>query len=275
MASDGFPYSKWFTRIAWVLRKLHLTRILKIGREAACYHTLKRFHVEVLHQIRNIAVSVPDLKTDLEKPSTIAQVVCTECRKLMGTLLELPEGHLHCCIKVFVETEGSGSDLVATWVRSEPLDDRPSETGRDNAHRVRKNTVWASILGENDGSRQWRPHRAFACNDLGSHHGQFKCTRKEWQHYYRSSVAFPIRFPIDPCNNQYKVLGFLTFDSPIAGVFRKIPDIFEYFDKGPAQYAQDLDASLTFHMGGILADSLAAFLQMAQGSQSQGVRSDG
>lgn len=265
MDKGVIPYSPVFTWGAKALRCVPKGKaVLAAWREACCYGTLKRLHIDVLHEMRKMACYVQDLDADLEEPSATAQAVCTECRQLIGNLLELPSNHLHSCIKVFVETEGRRSDLVATWVRSDPFDDRPALIGATDAQPVRKNTVWAALLGEHDGNRTWRPHRAFGCNDLGQYEGEFRCSRKGWKDYYRSTLAVPIRFPKDPQRCEYEVLGFLTFDSPMAGVFRKIPNIFEYTRQSPAQYSEDLESSMVFHAVGILADTLGTLLRIVK-----------
>lgn len=269
MGNDLIPYSSWLSRGATILRHLKLGRkVLTATREAACYSTLKRFHIDVLHRMRQISSLVPDLTSDLEEPSLIAQEVCTECRRVLGTLLEIHPNHLHCCIKVFVDPATDGGS-VATWVRSDPVDDRPPEMGRTKAHRVRENTVWAALLGDTDGNWPWRQHRVFGCNDLTNHRGQFKCTREHWDRYYKATLAVPIRFPTNHQKNEYDVIGFLTFDSPKPGVFRKVPNIFDYMDQSPAEYGQALESCMAFHATGILADTLGAFLHIIKNRSNE------
>jgi hypothetical protein len=134
---------------------------------------------------------------------------------------------------------------------------------------VNKNTVWASLLGTTDGNLEWRQHRAFGCNDLTGHTGQFKCTRPDWAKYYKSTLAVPIRFPTNAQRNEYDIIGFLTFDSPLKGVFYKIPNIFDYLDQSPAEYGEHLESSIAFQAAATLADMLGACLHPLKNTPPQ------
>jgi len=145
---------------------------------------------------------------DADAAAHIALDISTECRKLMGNLLELPAEKLHCCIKVIVpKTNDSEEDKVATWVRSRPVDDRPVETGEDNAHLVSKNSVWSALYGRSDQRTNWRPFSCFACNDLMSHADIFVCDRENWPWYYKSTLVFPLRYPKNQLGTELKEHG--------------------------------------------------------------------
>ena len=151
---------------------------------------------------------------------------------------------------------------MATWVRSEPLDDRPVETGEENAHEVEKNTVWSSLMGVSDGKMSWRPFPCFACNDLAAAGASFRCDRRDWQNYYRSALVFPLRFPPRKQSIEYVNLGFLAFDSPKCNAFAGIPNIFDFSDN-PTGFQNALEKRMAFNLGGAMADILTTCMSQA------------
>ncbi|REJ69358.1 MAG: hypothetical protein DWQ31_04645 [Planctomycetota bacterium] len=225
--------------------------------------SLRTMHLAVLHRLRRLAFEVEEPGKNLDASSQLALQICTECRKLISRFYELDDNHLHCCFKVFVpqpDEEGKSGDSVETWVRSEPFDDRPAETGDGFPHYVTDNTVWSALLGEYDGNYNWRVFRCFACNDLTAYPKDFRCDRQNWQRYYRSTVVVPIRYPLDIHGQEYKYWGFLAFDSPRTKAFPDLPDIFAYRDD-PHAYSDLLEKSAAFHLIGILADIMGTFLR--------------
>lgn len=229
-------------------------------KHQAAFTLVRRCHLNVVHRMRRLAHCMQD--GDAEQAAHLALQVCTECRKLLGTFLEIKDNRLHCCIKLLELDRLDGhEDKVSTWVRSEPMDDRPAEQGIGNAHLIRTNSVWSAFYGRSDGKTQWRQMNCFACNDLTAH-PEFVCDRQDWAQYYRSTLVFPIRYPIDAQATTYDYIGFLAFDSPDTGSFRGLPDIFEYKDR-PADYREKLEESTAFHVGALLADVLGTFLRPA------------
>lgn len=225
--------------------------VLATGTNLAVTRTLKGIHLNVLHRIRRLAVQLK--QGNLDQSATLAQQICTEMNRQMCRLLELEANRLHCCIKLLEKP-----DQVSTWVRSEPLDNRPPEIGADNAHEIDKNSVWAALYGRSDGATIWQPFTCFACNDLTTQ-SQFRCDRHNWQNFYRATLVFPLRYPADQAGNEFLNLGFLAFDSPLPGAFRGIPNIFD-FVLDPTGYRDKLEKSAIFHLGSIFADTLATVL---------------
>lgn len=252
-------WAKWLPRIAWVLRKIKLEWIVWNAREAATLGILRQFHFDVLHRMQRLAKDVSHRERELESASTLALQICTEYRRILGTFLELPDCKLHCCFKLMAPpTEISTEDRVATWVRSEPLDTRPVEDGIEYAHTVDRNSVWAAMLGRNDGKTSWDRFRSFSCNDL-IRHSDFRCDRQDWQRYYRSTFVVPIRYPANRLGTDHCHLGFVAFDSPLQSAFRGLPDIFNYRED-PTGYSERLESSAAFHLVAMLADILGSFL---------------
>jgi GAF domain-containing protein len=209
--------------------------------------------------MQRLAPDVSSREKELASASTLALQICTEYRKLMGTFLELPETKLHCCFKLMApQSPGDTEDRVATWVRSEPFDGRPVEDGIANAHAVTRNSVWSAMLSKNDGKTTWDKFRSFSCNDL-RRHSDFRCDRKDWDRYYRSTLVVPIRYPANNLGTEHNHLGFVAFDSLTEGAFRGLPDIFNYRED-PTGYSERLESSAAFHLAAVLADTLGSFL---------------
>lgn len=198
-----------------------------------------------------------------EVATRYATDICTEARELLGTFLELEPNDLHCCLKVMIASSGRPEDdRVATWARSEPLDDRPLNGKGDQGHLVSRNTVWSALLGRSDGNHLWRVFNCFCCNDLLKHGDKFRCDRENWSRYYRSTLVFPLRYRVEQTETPYRHIGFLAFDSPKIGAFRRLPNIFDSWDE-PSPYRNELELRTAFHLGAICADVLGTFLRRA------------
>lgn len=251
---------KVLSGLAKIARHIGCRRLLFTLRTAASWKVLRNLHINVLHEMRRLAREMGNPNGNRDSAAQIAQNVCGEARKLLGYFLELDSHKLHCCLKVMVPQTGPGDpDKVATWVRSDPLDDRPIELGDDNAYSVAGNSVWSALLGRSDTKTNWQPFNCFSCNDLRKHGDLFVCARQNWQKYYRSALVFPIRYPRDSLGSTYRYIGFLPFDSPDADVFRGLPDIFDFRERR-AEYHAALEQSAIFHLGAVLADCLGTFL---------------
>jgi len=255
---------KWAIKaVVWAVklaRRLRAQRLLARLRDRAVFGVLHPLHLDVLHAMRGLAVHMMAWG-EYDEAGELASRICTGCRKVMGTLLELKPNELHCCLKVMAPRgDASDPDRVATWMRSEPYDDRPIEIGNANAHLVGTNTVWCALFGRSDGITNWRPFTCFACNDLAERVDLFKCDRETWARYYRSTLVFPLRYISANSGMAYENIGFLAFDSPRVGAFAGLPDIFEYRDR-LTEYQDLLENSSVFHLGAILADTLSALLR--------------
>lgn len=221
--------------------------------------TLARMHHDVLHRMRKLAMLMQDEEKNADAAAQVLHQICNECRKIMGSILEIQAEKLHCCVKVMLEkTDPTDPDRVATWVRSDPRDLRPLEFGAENAHSVKSNSVWSSMFGVNDSQTNWQMFNCFACNDL-TKHAAFRCDRKDWQKFYKSALVFPIRYEKNAQGSDLQIIGFIAFDSPDANAFHGLPNIYEHLDS-PTVYLQHLTGSTAFHVGAIFADTLGTLL---------------
>jgi hypothetical protein len=256
---DMLWWAKLIGKVVWACRLIRLQGLVWRAREAATIGVLRPLHFNVLHRAQRLAAEYPVRDVELATASTLALQICTECRKLMGTFLELPDNKLHCCFKLMApKVPENSDDLVATWVRSEPFDTRPAEDKIEHAHAVSRNTVWSAILGGYDGKTTWERFRSFSCNDLTSH-PDFRCDRKDWHRYYRSTFVVPIRYPANKLGTEHNHFGFVAFDSPVKCAFRGLPDIFKYRED-PIGYSDRLESCGAFHLAAILADVIGSFL---------------
>lgn len=261
--NDLKTISTWLSRFAWFARLVGARKLVWKVKHEAALEIVRRCHLNVLHRMRYLASAVEDWEQGTQVAANLAFQICTECRKTLGGLLELRDNDLHCCIKLLEKANGTNGDedKVSTWVRSEPFDDRPAEQTLSDAHLIKTNSVWSAFYGRFDGRYHWRQTHCFACNDLTKHE-EFQCDRINWQRYYKSTLAFPIRYPIDSQGVEFDYIGFLAFDSPKVGAFRGLPDIFDYRDR-PTEYRDSLEASTAFHIGAMFADILGTFLRGA------------
>lgn len=210
--------------------------------------------------MRDLGVYMADPDRDPAHEDMLVEVafdVCTKCRELLGDFLGLDKHDLHCCLKVMLPAdEPAESDRVATLARSNPLDDKPC--GLNDAHPVEKNSVWSALLERNDGKTGWNRFNCFSCNHLHQHKSVFRCSREAWWDYYNSVLVYLLRYPVlhSPDHNY---VGFLAFDSPRAGVFHGLPDVFEYCSD-VSGYRNALTKSAVFHLGAVCADALSTFL---------------
>jgi len=176
----------------------------------------------------------------------------------MGNLLELDPDMLHCCIKVVVQKDQR--DVVSTIGRSEPWDNRTGSAfyWPQDVFLVDENTVWASLFGRSDGKNHWERLNCFACNNLPAQ-PSFVCQRKDWKHFYQSSLVFPIRMVNNTPPADIRIVGMLTFDSPRPGSFGSIPDVFAFRDRWP-EYRTALKEHTVFQLGAAFADALGVVL---------------
>ena len=112
--------------------------------------------------------------------------------------------------------------------------------------------------------RTWFPHAhvCFSCNDLTKHE-TFECSRDNWQRYFKSTIVFPLRYKKIK-QRKHEIVGFLTFDCKFSNVFGNIADIFEFKDK-PEEYNHKLLSSTVYHVGGLIADTLATAIYLQEG----------
>jgi hypothetical protein len=252
---------KGFVFGAKVARAVRANRIVAKIRDRAAIGLVTPLHSNIIHGMRRLSIQMTDWNYGQDAAAATATQIATDCRHLMGNLLELKANELHCCIKLIApKLNSNAEDRVATWVRSHPLDDRPVEQGEANAHQVSTNTVWSALYGRSDGKTHWRPFSCFACNDLVKRGELFVCDRENWQRYYRSTMVFPLRYAKNAQATEFENIGFLAFDSPKRDAFLGIPDIFAHREDF-ATYQDKIEDSTAFHLGAICADTLSTFLR--------------
>jgi hypothetical protein len=249
--------------IVWIVKVLRFVpkgkEIVVAVKSRASLQLSLVLHEQAIHRMRNFSSAVANQCWFDGGQSAIE--VCTAYRELMGNLLGLSPDQLHCCLKGFLPEKCTGAiDSVVTVARSEPLGNRPIDLNNYDAHPVSENTVWASLMGRNDGARRWRALKCFHCGDLYGHGNNFKCTRKEWQDYYRSTLVFPIRYMVNLNSRSCEITGFLAFDSLMKNAFGNLPDAFQYLEND-VEYHTLLWKNTQFHLGAILADTLSVFLK--------------
>ena len=258
---------KWTEISVKILRLCKLQPLLRTVRGRVVVKTLQSVHVDVVHEMRDLAVTWTEFK-DFERVYREAEDVCTGCASGMRSILELKPSELHCCIKLFALNDQPNQpreQRIATFARSQPSDSRPAEIGLEYTNPIAKNTVWSSILGLPDEETNWKtPYSCFACNDLQKNQHLIRCDRKMWYTYYKSALVFPLKYVNHEASvkHQVKVFGFLAFDSPKIGAFGNIPCIFEHRDQTKwGEYNTQLADSSAFQLGAIMADVLSAFLK--------------
>lgn len=256
---DDIP-TVWYLRsFVWgirFLRRIGVRGPVRSIRERAALGIIGRLHLLSIHQIRNFSLG-RYLSGGLYELASFAPLeeLANAHRNVFSDFLEVaPEG-LHCTIKVCCGGGPDKADIkVCTIARSIPCH-RPPEYGPDVYHLVGQNSSFAPLVGCNDRKNIWIPQAfsCFACNNLIKHSGQYDCSREDWMNYYKSTIVFPLRYRIGA---KSKVMGFLTIDSDRVNVFGAIPDIFDHKDNSSV-YAEKLSFAGAFHIGGILADTLA------------------
>ena len=249
---------------AKILRWLRLNGIIKEVKSQANLGLVCQLHEQVIHHSRDLGMRMEKWVHTEAETTALAKNVCTSSMQLMSNFLELKPGYLNCCFKVLHPSIDKGTNFkVASWTRSSPYDSRQKDK---TEYTVKDNSVWSAMFGEYDGKTNWdEPYDCFTCNDLWKY-SNFQNSRKDWKTFYRSCLVFPIKYisyeegqPVD------NLIGFLAFDSPKAGAFGNVPDIFKYSSdlESRAKYYSLLHSSPTFHIGAIIADTLSMFLRSA------------
>ena len=189
--------------------------------------------------------------------SEMAIEFCSACALLMEQIIESEHNDLHCCLKVIVKGENGRGDLIQTWARSEPADERDDD---EIGIELKQNTIWGAFSGGSDGKNHWRRMCCFCCNDLTQFVNEYDNGRKEWSKFYKAKLVFPVRYLDKVKPNTWETIGFLEFDSTKSGAFPGMPCAFDHA-KDPASYRSKLEKSAIFHTGAIIADSLSMCLR--------------
>lgn len=244
--------------------KNRLKRRLKLRVPLNSYRAL---HSEVIHKMRDLS-SCGDIDNsdhlsiyrDMSKE--IRDILDNSC-SLLALILNQKQwlNSVCACVKVFVED--NDGPKVATWSRSKNSEHRPI---RHDFTPIDKNTVFSSLLGQKDGIRQWPHFRCFTCGDLFSEENYANSRKNtDWKKWYRSVLVFPIRISPD------SVIGFLAFDSRQKRFFGDLPNSFKYWET-PMEYHSVLEECSLYHIGGIIADTLAIIMKDKKELIVKGVR---
>lgn len=254
------PASSYLKAAIWTARLFRksqrLRRVVANVRNRFVLGTLSKLHLEAIHAIRTFALNRESIQ-DNELTYSALEGLANGCSKVFADVLEAQTKDIHCTIKLC----GNGQDLpkeewqVYTIARSVPCE-RPAEFGIESAHLIGHNSDFATLCGANDRKNTWYPNvfSCFICNDLASH-TNYDCSRVNWQSYYQATAVFPLRYR-RPAAKLHHVIGFLTFDTLDTSLFSEVPCIFHNRDK-KFEYERNLSFSSVYHLGGILADTLA------------------
>ncbi len=193
--------------------------------------------------------------------------MANSCRNAMVKILKCERTDVHFALKYCAKGRGRGGRRYQLWTfaRSNEHGGRSLILGPKKRIAVYKNSAFASIVGCKDSKKNvWpaRPNQCFSCNDL-TELPNYADSKKNWRNHYRALLAFPLRY-VEDNNGESKdrVIGFLTFDSPVLGVFGDIPSRFSYMDRSE-EYLTEFRRTDVYHVGYALADALALATLMA------------
>jgi hypothetical protein len=253
--------ANWYLKGAvWAVRAFRknkqLRRVVAGIRDRCVLGTVSRLHVEAIHSIRAFSLNRDSLSDSTMTYEALLSLV-NGCRNVMADLIESQPADIHCTIKLLGETAAEKKEEwpVYTIARSEPCD-RPAEFGLDNAHLVGHNSTFAALSGANDRKNTWVPdvYSCFMCDDL-AYHSNYDCSRENWPSYFRATAVFPLRYR-RTAQRDHNVLGYLTFDTMDTALFSPFPCIFHNRTE-KLEYERNLPFAAAYHVGGIIADTLA------------------
>lgn len=213
-------------------------------------------HDKVIHSIRELGLEFcsgwQSNNQVLEGISTKGGEVCTNLCLLLSMILKRKLDNIRCCLKlIYNPTEDRNEDRVVTLAACKSMGHREVQYYPDHpGYLVSKNTVWAALLGRNDGLKDWEPYSCFSCHNMKKRYDnqEFACTRDNFWEYYLSTIVFPIRFQQN-LRIPHKYIGFLAIDSDKAKAFR-MPDIFKVKHR---HYTVKLQNNSIFHLGAMCA----------------------
>lgn len=249
-------------KIAGLLKKFKWGRsIIVTLRTRAILSSAMQLHQNFAHAARDFAIAAQQEGLKQMSPQRLATLI-DSCRSVLCQFLEVDESHVHSTIKLIgggPSTECARNTKVFTIARSSQQYRNPPSK---KEHVVGQNSDFSAILGSRDRKVKWgRPYSVFACPDLTKHSEQYDCSRDDWSTFYKTSFVLPLRYQ-DPATLHLQFFGFLTFDSLSVGLFRGLPNIFEYRDDKFAAYIELLRKSPIMHLAGLLADTLATILYL-------------
>jgi hypothetical protein len=213
--------------------------------------TIRDFAVRGLFSAHAPKEIFPDVHFDL----------ANSCRNAMVKIIDCERHDVHCTIKYFSAEKKNKSKRRAklwTFARSHGPSGRTMKMGPSRKMAVYKSSALSSIIGCKDAKKNnWecRPNLCFSCNNL-SKFDKYSDGKNNWNSFYEALVVFPLRYEAEKDGQLSEfIMGFMTFDSPIRGVFRGIPSRFEYIGE-PEKYMADLRKTDVYHVGHALADAV-------------------
>lgn len=229
-----------------------------------CSKFLEQFHQKSIHDVRDLIIKQM-LGSSKDYIMSKFKSIADSYRDTMACVLEASPDELHCTVKIFVEDHNEteiSKYKVFTLVRSSDPNNywsgRPLEYGSSHSHLAGENSSFAALLGIPDRKNTW-PSNAYTCfiaNNLEKC-SNYDSSGLDWAKHHKSTVVFPIRY-FDSDEHCPNIVGFLTFDAK-KNIFAK-KDVFSIHSS--AEYHKRISALPLFHVGGIMADLLAASLIM-------------
>lgn len=255
---DGATSGRLQRATVWaarVFRNLGWEGIVRDARVRGARGPFTYLHLETLAAMREMLLEAADRPLTHPQVSPAATRFCSAARLAVTDLLELDEEDVQCSLKVIV-TDGR-RDYVETIARSQPGDDRPPQIGSGLGHPVDENSGWCSLLGRHDGETDWQVFDFFASNDLHRHGKLFKCSRTDWQRFYRSTMVFPLRHQLS--DGPFAIAGFLAYDSKLPNAFPELPDSIEFRRDWLGFHERAAHCTL-YHLGSLISETLGMLL---------------
>lgn len=253
--SDGIKLAEW-AKLIWKKLPAIGPALKRRKRKQLMLH-YRHQHKGVTESMRNWAGEMVRVPPDLSLIGDRVVKMCTEFRRGMGNLLDLPEHKLHCCLKMYQPSEAGAGREIANWASSTPGDGRSKRP--PSTVFPTECSVVAALQGQYDGFTQWPRFTCFSCNNLPARADKFCCPRKEWTKSYKSTMVLAIRFVQDSTHETFDDIGFLAFDSPDLNAFADMPDIYDYIER-PQDYNAILNDTAAFHLGASYADAFATVM---------------
>lgn len=188
--------------------------------------------------------------------------LANSCRNALVKILDCERHDIHCAVKYCAAEKKNitkRKTKLWTFARSHEPSGRDMRMGPGRKISVHKNSSFSSILGCKDNkNNHWecRPYLCFSCNNL-TEHINYADGKKKWSSFYEALLVFPLRYEKQKDGQLSDfITGFLTFDSPLAGIFKSIPSRLDYVGE-PEKYMTELRKTDVYHIGHTIADAIA------------------
>lgn len=223
----------------------------------SCNKNLKYIHNIFFHKLSSVTAHAEESGGLSGKIDDLADSI----RRTSENILGLSDGSLYCTIKVITDIEQKGLSAVTIgrskglncYGRGVPL----TESKLEDAQLVSANTSFLSLIPSKNRANGWEnPMCAFVSNDINS---RTDTSQGNTYLYSRPTRPFKSTICIPIVSNsgeeQRKVEGVLTLDSPDKNTFIMFPETFDYNDRA-AVFREMLNKIPAFHALSIMAHSL-------------------